>query len=132
MVFTDESRFRLSNCDGRIRVYRRPGERYSAATVQEVEKFGRGSVMVWGGISLDERTDLVVIPGRLYAAGYVNMILAEHVVPAAFGIGLNFVLMQDNARPHTAAVTINFIQQLQIHVVDWPAFSPDLNLIEHV
>ncbi|CAF4836714.1 unnamed protein product [Pieris macdunnoughi] len=105
VLFTDESRFRLTRCDGRLRVYRRPGERYSAAAVQEYDKFGCGSVMVWGGVSLDERTDLVVVPGRLCAQTYIENVLEDHVWPAAYGMGPDFLLMQDNARPHTAAIT---------------------------
>lgn len=132
VLFTDESRFRLTRCDGRVRVYRRPGERYSAAAVQEVEKFGGGSVMVWGGISVDDRTDLVVIPGRLNAAEYINTVLEEHVVPAAFGVGEDFLFMQDNARPHVAVATMNFLREVGIEVMDWPALRPDLNPIEHV
>lgn len=132
ILFTDESRFRLTRCDGRVRVYRRPHERYSAATIQEVEKFGGGSVMVWGGISLEERTDLVVVPGRLNAQRYIDLILEDHVIPAAYGMGPNFVFMQDNARAHTAAITMNFLRQHRIQVMDWPPLSPDLNPIEHL
>ena len=132
VLFTDESRFRLTRCDGRVRVYRRPNERYSTTTVQEVSRFGDGSVMVWGGISLEEKTDLVVIPGSLTAERYIDIILADHVIPAAYGIGPDFLFMQDNARPHTAAITTDFLNQHEIHTMDWPAISPDLNPIEHL
>lgn len=132
VLFTDESRFRLTRCDGRVRVYRRPNERYSAAAVQEVSRFGDGSVMVWGGISLEEKTDLVVIPGSLTAARYIDIILSDHVIPAAYGIGPDFIFMQDNARPHTAAITIDFLNEHEIRKMDWPAISPDLNPIEHL
>ena len=108
VLFTGESKFRLTRCDGRLHVYRRPNERYSIATVQEVSRFGDGSVMVWGGITLEEKTDLVVIPETLTAARYVDMVLSDHVVPAAYGIGSKFLFMQDNARPHTAAITMDF------------------------
>ena len=59
-LFTDESRFRLSHNDARRRVYRRPNERYLDATVRETIHFGGGSVMVWGGITLNGRTALHV------------------------------------------------------------------------
>jgi transposase len=127
VLFTDELRFRLTRCDGRVRVYRRPGERYTAATVQEVDGFGRGSVMVWAGISIDNGTDLVVVPGRLNAMNYIENILEDHVVPAAYGDGQNFILMQDNAKPHTYCR-----QESGIQVMEWPALSPDLNPIEYV
>lgn len=132
VLFTDESRFRLTRCDGRIRVYRRPGERCSDATVQEFDRFGGASVMVWGGICIDGRTDLVIVPQHLNAQRYIDDILECHVVPAAYGIGPEFVLMQDNARPHTARMTRDFLRERQIQVMDWPAMSPDLNPIEHV
>lgn len=132
VLFTDESRFRLTRCDGRLRVYRRPGERYSAAAVQEYDKFGCGSVMVWGGVSLDERTDLVVVPGRLCAQAYIDNVLEDHVLPAAYGVGPDFLLMQDNARPHSAAITSDYLRHHEIRVMEWPSMSPDLNPIEHI
>jgi transposase len=132
VLFTDEPRFGLARCDGRVRVYRRPGERYTAATVQEVDRFGGGSVMIWAEISIDNRTDLVVVPGRLNAMNYIENILEDHMVPAAYGVGQNFILMQDNAKPHTAGITRNFFQERGIQVMEWPALSPDLNPIEYV
>ncbi|CAF4937392.1 unnamed protein product [Pieris macdunnoughi] len=132
VLLTDESRFRLTRCDGGLRVYRRPGERYSAVAVQEYDKFGCGSVMVWGGVSLDERTDLVVIPGRLCAQTYIENVLEDHVWPAAYGMGPDFLLMQDNARPHTTAITSDYLRQQEIRVMEWPSMSPDLNPIEHI
>ncbi|KAH0821160.1 hypothetical protein GEV33_001631 [Tenebrio molitor] len=84
--------------------------------------------MVWAGISIDNRTDLVVVPVRLNATNYIENILQDHVVPAAYGVGQNFILMQDNAKPHTAGITRNFLQERGIQVMVWP----DLNPIEHV
>jgi len=58
VLFSDESRFSLHHNDGRIRVWRRPGERLLDAAVREVVPFGGGSVMVWGAFSLNHRTPL--------------------------------------------------------------------------
>jgi transposase len=56
ILFTDESRFHLDSSDGRSRVYRRVGERYTVACVIQRQSFGGGSVMVWGGITAHGRT----------------------------------------------------------------------------
>ncbi|CAJ0961788.1 unnamed protein product [Ranitomeya imitator] len=40
--------------------------------------------------------------------------------------------MKDNARPHVAGVCQQFLKDESIDAMDWPARSPDLNLIEHI
>lgn len=49
-----------------------------------------------------------------------------HVVPFAPMIENHFLLMQDNARPH-----IDYLVEVNIEKLDWPARSPNLNPIEH-
>ena len=39
---------------------------------------------------------------------------------------------QDNARPHAAQVTQQFLNQNNINVLPWPSMSPDMNPIEHL
>lgn len=128
--FSDESRFLLRRHDGRCRVYRRRGERYAANCVQEVDRFGGGSVMVWAAISHTGRTDLVHVQGNLNAQGYIDQILRPHIVPVM--ANANAVFQHDNARPHTARLTTAFLQNNNINVLPWPSISPDLNPIEHL
>ena len=47
VLFTDESRFLLTQRDGHQRVWRSHGEQYMPNVVQEGDRFGHGSVMVW-------------------------------------------------------------------------------------
>lgn len=89
--------------------------------------------MFWGGISLEGRTELVALrEGNVNAIRYISHILEPHVVPYAENFGADFILMQDNARPHTARVTQNCLRRENIETMNWPANSPDLNPIEHV
>ena len=103
VLFTDESRYCLDFTDRRARVWRRPGERLHADNIAEHDRYGGGSVMVWGGISWDGRTYLCVLHrGTLTAQRYRDDILDVHVRPYAYAIGDPFILMDYNARPHTA------------------------------
>ena len=93
--------------------------------------------MVRGGISLTAHTALVFIEptGRtrgLTSHRYINEILADHVVPYAGYIGQDMQLMHDNARLHVAHVVTEYLREVGIRTMDWPARSPDLNPIEHL
>ena len=56
VLWTDESRFTLDFADGRVKVRRMQNERYADACIMERDRFGGGSIMVWGGIWYGGRT----------------------------------------------------------------------------
>ena len=133
VLFTDESKFSLESDSRRIRVWRSVGEQLLEDCIQERSSFGGGSVMVWGGISIGGRTDLYILEnGTMNASRYRNEILQHHVTNYAGAIGNSFILMDDNARPHRARVCNEYLQSNGIERMEWPAYSPDLNPIEHV
>ena len=72
VLFSDECKFNLSHHDGRIRVFRRRGERFADKCLIERDRFEGGSVMVWGDIMGRRKTNLVVLQGNLNAQGYIN------------------------------------------------------------
>ncbi|GFU72479.1 transposable element Tc3 transposase [Trichonephila clavipes] len=47
-------------------------------------------------------------------------------------MGAEFLFMDDNARPHRENIVDECLQLEDITCMDWPAYSPDLNPIEHV
>ncbi|GFU77019.1 transposable element Tcb2 transposase [Trichonephila clavipes] len=80
-----------------------PGSRNNLAFVHESVRFSGGVVLVYGGISIDGRTDLYIIrDGPLTARRYRDEILRPIVVPYAAAIGDDFILMDNNCRPHRA------------------------------
>ena len=132
ILFSDESRFALYFSDGRMRVYRRQGERFSDSCVRATDRFGGGSVMVWGGICQNRRTELKIIEGNLNAVRYRDEILSPVVLPFIRQRGFNDVFQQDNARCHVARICTDFLEENHIRVLPWPALSPDLSPIEHL
>ena len=62
--------------------------------------------MIQGSISLEARTDLVIIErGGVAALRYIIDYLEDHVGPYAAFLGPDFIFMHDNARPHIAKKT---------------------------
>ena len=53
--------FVFSN-DGRALVWRERGQRYHEEHVVEHDNYGGGSIMIWGGISIEGRTDFCTFP----------------------------------------------------------------------
>ena len=103
----------LSHHDGRIRVFRRRGERFADNCLIERDRFGVGSVTVWVGIIGRKKTNLIVVQGNLNAQGYINHILQPEAVQR-HGPAL---LMHDNARPHVARICQQFPNRNNVNVL---------------
>ena len=59
----------------------------------------------------------------------------ERIIPLIHGwirLYPGLLFMQDNAPAHSAKVTIQEMQERDISVISWPAYSPDLNPIETI
>ena len=123
--------FNIHHADGRVRIYRRRNERFANNCVSEVYPYGGGGVMVWATINTNFKSDLVVCNGNLNTRRYIDQILRPHVVPI-FRQRQGLTFMHDNARPHTAIVTRQFLHQNNVPVLQWPACFPDCNPIEHM
>ncbi|GFX15798.1 transposable element Tcb2 transposase [Trichonephila clavipes] len=109
-LFSDESRFSVLPDNRLIFIWRDRGSRNNPAFVHESVKFGGGGVLVYVGISIDGRTYLYFIrDGPLTARRYRYEILRPVVVPYAAAIGDNFILKDDNCRPHRANLVEDFL-----------------------
>ena len=115
--------------DGRKRVYLRRVEHFADVCVIKWDGVGGGSVLVYGGKMGGNKTALIVINGNTDAQTYINDVLAMEALPFIQFHGPNVTFMHDNARPHSATITRQFLQTYVLHC---PVNSPDLNPIEQV
>ncbi|GFT08706.1 transposable element Tcb1 transposase [Trichonephila clavipes] len=132
VMFSDESRFSLQSDSRRTLIWRAPGTRYHQENTIERHRYGGAGWLVWGGIILGSRTDLHVQSVMMTGHIYRDVILEQHVRLFRGAIGAEFLFMDDNARPHRANILDECLQSEDITRMDWPAYSPDLNPIEHV
>jgi transposase len=122
--FTDESSFLLER-------HRCP--RWCAKQPKRIptSKFSK-TVMIWGGISTMGPTSIAIIQGSVDQYKYQD-ILAEHLVGAGDAYyGENWRLQQDNATPHSARSTKEWLEANVPSILPWPANSADLSPIENV
>ncbi|CAG2189081.1 unnamed protein product [Mytilus edulis] len=120
----------LQKLDRRTRVYRCVNERFVSSCVHEVDSFDGGSFKLWAAISNDEKTELLHVLGNLTAKRYRDKILYPHLMHVLDRQSELF--QQDNARPHTVLLTIDYLEQNTYNVLPWPSKSPDLNHIEYL
>ncbi|GLD67633.1 caspase-13-like protein [Lates japonicus] len=128
VMFSDESTFCFRQLDHRSKC----GEDVESAMLIAALIVGGGSVMVWGGISHTGKTRLVIIGDSLNAERYRDEILQPVAIPYLHRLGTNPILQDDNAHPHGAGFIRDYLQNLGVERMEWPASSPDLNPIQHV
>ncbi|GFV71633.1 transposable element Tc3 transposase [Trichonephila clavipes] len=121
--------FSLQSDSHQTLIWRAPSTRYHQMNDTVC---GGAGWLVWGGIILASRINLHVQSVTMTGHFYRDVILEDHVRLFRGAMGAEFLFMNDNARPHSANIVDECLQSEDIPRMDWPAYSPDVNPIEHV
>ena len=136
-LFSDESSFELSNLSIPRRQYvsRRTKEKYARCCIIQGGLRNIQKVMVWGAISCNGPACFAILNRNVNAHQYIQT-LNTNLIPYLDNIPLNqaatLKFQHDNAPPHRAYITRDFLAHNAISVPLWPPLSPDLNPIEFV
>ncbi|GFX15488.1 transposable element Tcb1 transposase [Trichonephila clavipes] len=95
-----------------------PGTRYHQENTIERHRYGGAGWLVWGGIILGSRTDLHVQSVMMTGHIYRDVILEQHVPFFRGAMGAEFLLLDDNARPHGANIVDECLQSEDIARMD--------------
>lgn len=61
-----------------------------------------------------------------------DIISKQHVYLFSGTMGAEFAFMDEHDRPHQANIVNKLLLSEEITCMEWPAFSPDLDPIDHV
>jgi hypothetical protein len=134
IIWTDESTFSTAGFGHRPWVIRRADEEFHPDCIDETFESGRQSRMTWGAFCGTMKSPLAFIPGKakLDSAMYVKRIMEPYLVPFWHRCCEEYgwtKAVEDGAPGHKG-YSIQYRELNEVDSVEWPAQSPDLNLIE--
>ena len=88
--------------------------------------------MVWGMIFANGNIWLEWQKGRQNSESYKQLLDEKALPRVRREMGNDFVLQQDNCSIHMSKLMKEWMAKVNMTTLEWPARSPDLNLIENV
>lgn len=129
VIFSDEKKFNLDGPDGFQHYFHdlRKSELFLNRNHSR-----QGGVMVWGGVTSNGVLALNFQTARMNAQSYLNIL--ETALPEAKEVleDETFIFQHDNAPIHTARVVKCYLEDKNVSVLNWPPYSPDLNIMENL
>ena len=124
-IFSDEKRFSLDGPDDWRSYLPNSNQNYRMK-----RQCKGGGLLVWMMTMPNGLLSFKVIRGNLNSDGYINL-LSENAVPIIkLNYGVNWCLQKDNSPVHKSRKVKDFIKKSGFSVLQWPARSPDLNIVE--
>ena len=88
--------------------------------------------MVWCMITPNSLISYRIISGKQNSSKYISLIKDVLIPISKLNLGNNFIYQHDNDPIHTSKETKTLMNLAQVKTLNWPAHSPDLNIIENI
>ena len=132
ILWSYEMKIELFGLNAKRYVWKKPSTARHPSNTIPTMKHGGGSIMLWGFFSVARTGRYVRIEGAMNGAKY-RQILEENPLQSTKDIApqRRFVFQQDNDAKQTAKATLEWLQNKNVKVLEWPSQSPDFNPIEN-
>jgi DDE superfamily endonuclease len=136
VIFSNECSVERGAGKKQVWVFRTPTQRYDPDKIEPYYKGKDKSIIVLAAfLGRSGRAELQVIERDLEAprGGYSIQLYINSLDPILDQIWeLDILVLHDNARVYTAALTRKFLEERAVELLYIPVYSPDLNPIEHL
>lgn len=129
VIFSDEKKFNLDGPDGFSYYFH---DLRKEKLLLSRQHMGGKSVMVWAAIGFKNRSSIQFLPETLNSIRYRALLDNQLLSNGRTWAGGTFIFQQDNASVHTATIVNDWFKDHKIEKLNFPARSPDLNIIENV
>ena len=138
IIWSDQCKVNRIGLDGRKLCWKLGNYKHQTQLLpqhaQPTVKFGGGSLMIWGCMSMHRVGNLVPINGSRDAELYWKIL--EEDLPSSVGFHgdelKNLIFQHDNDPKHTSKRVTKWLTDNKIKVLEWPTQFPNLNPIENL